>query len=185
MTNPISYTQADLVGATPINTVDMEQLREELQAATFASTPVAFVNVASRATGGANFAIDVHFDTVPNATDEAAVDAIIAAHTAAGPTENDQVNVQTGTSYTLVPGDSGKRVYLDNAAAITLSVPTGLGANFICLLVQKGAGQVTVAQGGPGMVNNRQGHTKLAGQDAAASLVAEVADKLMLLGDTA
>ena len=55
------------------------------------------------------------------------------------------INVQSGTSYTLMDSDHGKLVTLDNAAAITLNVNTGLRSDFKCEILQKGEGQVTFA----------------------------------------
>jgi len=94
------------------------------------------------------------------------------------------VNAQTGTSYTLVAGDNNKVVTLSNAAAITLTVPSGLGAGFSCLLVQLGAGQVTLSPSST-TINNRQSHTKIAGQYGVVSLSAYVANTFVLGGDTA
>jgi len=58
-------------------------------------------------------------------------------------------NTQTGTTYTAVLADAGKMITLDNAAAITMTIPAnssvaypiGTKLNFM----QLGAGQVTVA----------------------------------------
>jgi hypothetical protein len=79
------------------------------------------------------------------------------------------VNAQTGTTYTLVAGDNGKTVTLNNASAIALSVPTGLPAGFSCLLVQLGAGQVTI--GGGATLHAAGGALKMAAQYAQASVV--------------
>jgi hypothetical protein len=61
------------------------------------------------------------------------------------------VNAQTGTSYTLVAGDAGKLVTLDNAGAITLTLPQDSDATIpvgtYVDLYQLGAGQVTVQAG--------------------------------------
>ena len=94
------------------------------------------------------------------------------------------INDQTGTTYTLVAGDNGKVVVLDNAAAVTVTVPSGLGAGFNCSFVQKGAGQVSFATSST-TINNRQSHTKIAGQYGVASIVAYAADIFVLAGDTA
>ena len=93
------------------------------------------------------------------------------------------INDQTGTTYTLVAGDNGKVVVLDNAYAVTVTVPSGLGAGFNCSFVQKGAGQVSFAASST-TINNRQSHTKIAGQYGAASVVAYAADTFVLTGDT-
>lgn len=97
-------------------------------------------------------------------------------------TLNGSTNPQTGTSYTLVSGDNGKIVTLNNASAITLTVPSGLGAGFNCLIVQLGAGQVTPTASST-TLHNRQSFTKTAGQYAVATLAAYVADTFVLGGD--
>jgi hypothetical protein len=94
------------------------------------------------------------------------------------------INDQTGTTYTLVAGDSGKVVVLDNASTVTVTVPSGLGAGFNCSFVQKGAGQVSFSASGT-TVNNRQSHTKIKAQYGVASIVAYAADTFVLAGDTA
>src|SRR3972149_3898550 len=56
------------------------------------------------------------------------------------------VNNQTGTTYTLVIGDAGKVVEMNNAAAITLTVPTNASVAFavgtVMEIWQQGDGQV-------------------------------------------
>jgi hypothetical protein len=94
------------------------------------------------------------------------------------------INDQTGTTYTLVAGDNGKVVVLDNASAVTVTVPSGLGAGFNCSFVQKGAGQVSFSASGT-TINNRQSHTKINGQYGVASIVAYADDTFVLAGDTA
>ena len=94
------------------------------------------------------------------------------------------INDQTGTTYTLVAGDNGKVVVLDNASAVTVTVPSGLGAGFNCSFVQKGAGQVSFSASGT-TINNRQSHTKINAQYGVASVVAYAADTFVLAGDTA
>lgn len=83
-------------------------------------------------------------------------------------------NYNTSTGYTLVLGDSGKRVDLSNASAITLTVPTNASVAYPAeteiFLSQSGAGQVTVSPAGGVTINSYSGKTKLAGQYAAACL---------------
>jgi hypothetical protein len=76
----------------------------------------------------------------------------------------------TSTTYTLSASDNGKVITLNNAGAITLTVPTGLPTGFNCLIVQTGAGQVTFTTSGT-TLQNRQSYTKTAGQYAIATLV--------------
>ena len=94
------------------------------------------------------------------------------------------VNVQTGTSYTLLSADSGRIITLNNASAITLTVPSGLGVGFNCTVIQKGAGVVTFTASGTTIVN-RQSHTKTAGQHAVCGLFSDVDNNFYLTGDTA
>lgn len=92
------------------------------------------------------------------------------------------INAQTGTSYTLVASDNGKIVTMSNAAAITLTVPSGLGAGFNCLIVQLAAGKITPTASSATLVQ-RQSFTKTAGQYAVMSLVAYVANTFVMSGD--
>ena len=93
------------------------------------------------------------------------------------------INAQTGTTYTLVAGDVGKLVTLSNAAAVTLTVPSGLGlaAGQRIDLAQLGAGQVTVAASGT-TINSTPG-LKLRAQYSAASLICTATNTFLLVGD--
>ena len=95
------------------------------------------------------------------------------------------INDQTGTTYTLVAGDNGKVVVLDNASAVTVTVPSGLEAGFNCSFIQKGLGQVSFTGAVGVTINNRQSHTKINAQYGVASIVAYAADVFVLAGDTA
>ena len=94
------------------------------------------------------------------------------------------INDQTGTTYTSLSSDNGKVVVLNNASAVTVTVPSGLGAGFNCSFVQKGAGQVSFTASST-TINNRQSHTKINAQYGVASIVAYAADTFVLAGDTA
>jgi len=91
------------------------------------------------------------------------------------------INAQTGTSYALVAADNGKTVTMNNAAASSLTVPTGLPAGFGCTVVQLGVGQVTIS--GTATLRNRNG-LKLAGQYAASGLIYVTTDTYTVGGDT-
>jgi hypothetical protein len=101
--------------------------------------------------------------------------------------QNVTLNAQTGTTYTLVLTDNGKLVTLDNASAITVTVPLNSSVAFatgaIVNLQQIGAGQVTVA-GASGVTINGTG-TKTRAQWSAASLVKTATDTWTLIGDLA
>ena len=80
-----------------------------------------------------------------------------------------QYNLQPGTTYTLQKSDLGKIVVMTNAAANTVTVPTGLGA-FYCGIRQGGAGQTQVVAASGITINNADGQTKLAKIHANASI---------------
>jgi hypothetical protein len=56
-----------------------------------------------------------------------------------------KVNLQTGTTYTLLDSDDGKVVKCSNASSIAVTVPDGLRTGFACLIAQGLAGQVTLS----------------------------------------
>lgn len=96
------------------------------------------------------------------------------------------INAQTGTSYTLVLSDAGKLVTLNNASAITLTIPTNASVAFpvgtVIDITQFGAGQVTV--GGSGVtINSADGDKKLRVQYSSASLLKTDTDTWLLVGD--
>lgn len=66
-------------------------------------------------------------------------------------TQGQAFNAQTGTTYTLVAGDAGKNITLNNASAITLTLPQDSDATIAIGtyvdITQLGAGQVTVVAG--------------------------------------
>jgi hypothetical protein len=96
------------------------------------------------------------------------------------------INDQTGTAYTLLASDNGKVVVLNNGSAVTVTVPSGLGAGFNCSFIQKGAGQVSFDNNsGATTINNRQSHTKINAQYGVASIVAYADNVFVLAGDTA
>ena len=64
---------------------------------------------------------------------------------------SDDVNTQTGTSYTLILTDSGKQVTMSNAGASTLTIPPNASVAFAVgvrvQVIQLGAGAVTLTAG--------------------------------------
>lgn len=90
------------------------------------------------------------------------------------------MNDQTA-SYTLTNSDNGKVITLNSASAVTVTVPS-LSVGFNCMIVQKGAGQVTLSASGVTILN-RYNFTKTAGQYAILSLVCIEANKYISSGD--
>jgi len=98
------------------------------------------------------------------------------------------LNAQTGTTYTLVLGDAGSLVTLNNASAITLTVPANSSVAYSTGtrvdLVQLGAGKVSVAAAGGVTVNKTsEANAALANQYSAASLLKYDTDTWLLVGD--
>jgi hypothetical protein len=91
------------------------------------------------------------------------------------------MNVQTGTAYTLTASDNGKIITLNNASAITLTVPA-LFAGFNCMVVQLGAGQVTLTASGT-TISNRSSYTKTAGANAIVTLIGLTGTTFISAGD--
>jgi hypothetical protein len=93
-------------------------------------------------------------------------------------------NDQTGTSYTLQDSDHGKLVTLNNASAITLTVPSGLRSDFECAVLQLGAGAATFTASST-TINNRQGFSATAGQYALAGIRQYTTNTFVTTGDMA
>ena len=98
------------------------------------------------------------------------------------------LNTQTGTTYTLVLTDASKLVTLNNAAAITLTIPPNSSVAFPVGtkvdLVQLGAGTVTVAEGS-GVTVNATPTKDFRDQYSAASCIKIATDEWVLVGDLA
>ena len=91
------------------------------------------------------------------------------------------INAQTGTTYTLLASDNGKIITLSNAAPITLTIPS-LFAGFNCMIIQTGAGEVTLTVSGT-TIANRLSYTKTAGTNAIATLIALSSTSFISSGD--
>jgi hypothetical protein len=93
------------------------------------------------------------------------------------------INPQTGTTYTLLSTDNGKIITLNNASTITLTVPTGLIVGFNCMIVQLGAGQVTITPAASVTVVNRSSFTKTGGANAIATIISVASNSFITSGD--
>jgi hypothetical protein len=98
------------------------------------------------------------------------------------------LNAQTGTTYTLVAADaSNKLVQLNNASAITLTVPPSVFSIGEQINVyQRGAGQVTFAQGS-GVTIRSTGATstapQLRAQYSGATVICIGVSEFLIVGD--
>jgi hypothetical protein len=74
-----------------------------------------------------------------------------------------------GTTYTLTDADRSKILVFTNASPVTLTVPSGLATVFDVMIVQSGAGQITVSAGAGVTINAALSATKTAYQYAVAT----------------
>lgn len=98
-----------------------------------------------------------------------------------------QQNEQTGTSYTLVLTDAGKLIETNNASANTLTIPPNSSVAFATgnqiLVIQKGAGQTTLAAGSGVTINSKDSNLKITGQYSAVTLIKAATDTWYAIGD--
>ena len=101
-------------------------------------------------------------------------------------TSQQAINTQTGTSYTLTLSDAGQVVTLDNASAISVTVPlhatTAYPIGTRIDLLQLGVGQVTVVPSGGVTIRTASG-LKFYGQYAGATLLKLATDTWIISGN--
>jgi hypothetical protein len=99
------------------------------------------------------------------------------------------INAQTGTTYTAVLADDGKLVTLDNASAITFTVPlnssVAFGIGTQINLMQLGAGQVTISPTGGVTIRSGGSKLKTKEQYAVATIVKIATDTWVAVGNLA
>lgn len=140
--------------------------------------------------GGTTGSVTVSIDTgttVDKTTAQTLTNKTLTAPVINGGLLNLTINAQTGTTYTLVAGDSGKLVQLNNASAITLTLPPSVYSIGEQINVyQRGAGQVTFAQGS-GVTIRSTGATstapKLRLQYSAATVICIGVSEFLVVGD--
>ena len=97
------------------------------------------------------------------------------------------INAQTGTTYTLVSGDVNKLVTLNNAAAITVTIPNGVFTTGQQInLQQLGAGQVSIVSDGTTVLTSTGATStapKLRAQYSAATIVCTSSNNFTVIGD--
>lgn len=92
------------------------------------------------------------------------------------------VTSSAATSLTLDSSHNGAVLRFTSNSAITVTIPTGLGAAFSCSLIQEGTGQITITPDAGVTRNAFGGATKTAGQYAVATLIATAANTFILGG---
>lgn len=88
------------------------------------------------------------------------------------------------TSYTLSDDHHGMILNFTSGSAVTVTVPAGLPADFICGINQGGAGQVTLSASGT-TIHETDGLFATAGAHVLLTLMAFSADVFTLYGKTA
>ena len=93
------------------------------------------------------------------------------------------VSIQpTATGYTLSPKDNGGIITFAATAAITITVPATLPAGFVCQIIQKGTGQITIT--GSGITLNSANGFKSRARYSAIGVVMESSTIGYVTGDT-
>jgi len=87
----------------------------------------------------------------------------------------------SGVTYTLSDDNKNRVGRFDNASGITVTVPSGLSSDFSCMILQIGAGQVTISPASGVTRRSALSATKTAYQYAAASIF-YIGDNEFLLG---
>lgn len=100
-----------------------------------------------------------------------------------------EFDAETGTTYTLVAANLNQLVTLNNASAITLTVPPSVfSAGDVISIAQIGAGQVTLAQGSGVTINSTGASAtapKLRARYSAASIICTASNTFLVVGDLA
>lgn len=169
---------------------NIERYESEFKAGQYAKVTLLLVNGSSITIDQASLENLPSFQTLVAADHQSFLEYLAEDTTANEKADvNNTFNNQTGTSYTLALTDNGKIVGLNNAAAITLTVPPDSTTDFPIgaeiTIVQDGAGQVTVAPGSGVTINSAGGLLSLASQHSAATLIKRSANTWLLIGDLA
>jgi hypothetical protein len=91
------------------------------------------------------------------------------------------MNAKTA-AYTLVPADNGKIITINSASDVAVTVTGSLFAGFSCMILQLGAGKVTLTASGA-TISNRSSFTKTAGIYAIATLISPATNQFISAGD--
>ena len=93
------------------------------------------------------------------------------------------VNAQTGITYTLAATDANAFITLNNASAITLTLPPSLATGFQCTVAQLGAGTVGLAAGSGVTIVSTATNKKFNAQGSGVTLIVVAANTWMAFGD--
>jgi len=95
------------------------------------------------------------------------------------------INAHTSTEYTLQISDIGSFITLDNAAPITVTVPSSssipVGSRFD--LIQKGVGAITFVEGSGVTIRSKGNNKKINGQYVTVTIIKAEENIWYLIGD--
>jgi hypothetical protein len=91
----------------------------------------------------------------------------------------------TDATGNITSADNGGMVICDSGSGQTITVDPDLGVNFNCLVIQIGAGQVTLDAGSGVTLNNADSFLAISAQYGAATLYAYAPDTFYLGGQLA
>ncbi|AWY09481.1 putative tail protein [Ruegeria phage vB_RpoS-V16] len=94
------------------------------------------------------------------------------------------ISQDTATNHAVTDADlaGNKLLKMNNAAANTVTVPSGLTGTEPLTIVQTGAGQTTIVAGGGVTVSSLGGLLAISGQYGSATLIPNGADSYLLIG---
>jgi len=97
------------------------------------------------------------------------------------------INAQTVTSYTLAASDNSKLLTMDNASAITVTIPVNASVSipvgFQCTIVRKGTGTVTLSKASGVTVISTSTALTFTATGSAATLIKVATDQWLAFGD--
>jgi hypothetical protein len=134
--------------------------------------------------GGTSGAVSLAIDTAVTA--DLTTAQTLTNKTLTSPTINLSFNGQTGTTYTLVAGDSGKLVTTSNAGSITVTIPPSVFAAGEKINIQSIGAGITTISGGSVTITSTGATVaapKLRAQYSAATIICTAANTFTVIGD--
>ena len=96
-----------------------------------------------------------------------------------------QIKTVSTTAYSVVADDVGKVLNFTASTPVSVNVPSGLGAGFFAMLVQSGAGAITVSGASGVSVLAQDGALTSPGQYGVLSLLSVAANSFRVFGGAA